>query len=373
MTSIAGQLRRLLSKRFDQEEIRNLCQDLHVDYDNLSGEGTRGKIRELITYYERRKQLDGLITEVKKSRPDLEQELQAILDDYHPEMSLELKLDELENKQPRILVGFQDPNQHLAKVLRIQLDPLPPEPDYDALVDEKQKAVLAKAPYRGFQNDSVIVRAMSNFTKPNPHYKEDTAKFLVEYHAYRVRRYECKIAADRTRSLVPAVENHGHYPATSVTLEFKMPATYTKPEKHQQYRPSPSEETLRELGFSRKEWQEWEDVNICQLPLEPSPTLSLLDDYASSLAQVPHFPFSPPEHSNTNGPIHEERNGAHYIVYTIENLIQHRPERDFDPFWFWLASVDHSVVWEIPVKIFSADLHTPQEETLVLEITVVEG
>ncbi len=78
MTPTTGKLRRLLSKRFNQEEMQNLCQDLRVDYDDLPGEGKIAKIRELIAHLERRNRLDDLITCVKVNRPDLERELQSI-------------------------------------------------------------------------------------------------------------------------------------------------------------------------------------------------------------------------------------------------------------------------------------------------------
>ena len=54
------QLRQTLDKRFDLEELRTLCHDLNVDFDNLRGEGKVSKARELVLFMERRDRLDEL-------------------------------------------------------------------------------------------------------------------------------------------------------------------------------------------------------------------------------------------------------------------------------------------------------------------------
>jgi hypothetical protein len=41
-------LREILSERLSLEEIRTLCFDLGIDYDNLPGEGKTAKARELM-------------------------------------------------------------------------------------------------------------------------------------------------------------------------------------------------------------------------------------------------------------------------------------------------------------------------------------
>ena len=50
-------LRRLITERFDLEELRTLCFDLGVDFDSLPGEGKAAKARELVALFARR---DGL-------------------------------------------------------------------------------------------------------------------------------------------------------------------------------------------------------------------------------------------------------------------------------------------------------------------------
>jgi hypothetical protein len=43
-------LREMLVARFNEEELRDLCFDLSVDYESLVGQGKAGKARELISY-----------------------------------------------------------------------------------------------------------------------------------------------------------------------------------------------------------------------------------------------------------------------------------------------------------------------------------
>jgi Effector-associated domain 7 len=40
----------MLDKHFNMEELRTLCFDLDVDFDNLRGEGKTGKARELVVF-----------------------------------------------------------------------------------------------------------------------------------------------------------------------------------------------------------------------------------------------------------------------------------------------------------------------------------
>ena len=65
-------LRRVLVDRLDLEELRTLCFDLGVDYDNLGGEGKGGKVRELLAYFQRRDQLSQLVRYIRHHRPDIE-------------------------------------------------------------------------------------------------------------------------------------------------------------------------------------------------------------------------------------------------------------------------------------------------------------
>jgi formylglycine-generating enzyme required for sulfatase activity len=63
-------LREILVARFNNDELRTLCFDLGIDYDNLGGEGKAGKARELVAFLERRGGTADLIALGQRLRPD---------------------------------------------------------------------------------------------------------------------------------------------------------------------------------------------------------------------------------------------------------------------------------------------------------------
>jgi hypothetical protein len=59
-----------MKNAFSTEEIREVCIELGIDYENLGGEGKGAKIRELIQYLERRGRLNELVAIYHRERPD---------------------------------------------------------------------------------------------------------------------------------------------------------------------------------------------------------------------------------------------------------------------------------------------------------------
>lgn len=60
------ELRKAIEDGFDEEELQTLCFDLHIKYESLSGDNFSGKVRELIEFFERNKQLSKLIVYCKQ-------------------------------------------------------------------------------------------------------------------------------------------------------------------------------------------------------------------------------------------------------------------------------------------------------------------
>ena len=242
----------------------------------------------------------------------------------------------------------------------------------DALVEEERKQLPPESRSLGRLTVAGIL------SRRNPDYREEVEQYLTKYRDYLVKRYERKVAEDRTRFLAPIVENQGHYPANNVRIEFEMPGAYRQPEEHQLGYPLLTGEELEDLGLSAQRLRELEDKRICGLPEKPKPFTDVLSPRlpamwvdrrglspSVSLARVERVP-------NVSGPSHEDRDGVHYIVYHIQQLVQHRPEDDFEPFFLWLGDVKHSAVWEIPVTITSADVHQRLEQVLQLDIGITE-
>lgn len=79
MTLVGGlmlpsELRRILTRLFDEEELRTLCFDLgeDYDYDSLRGEGKEAKARELVALAKRTGQLEELEAAIRRERPVLD-------------------------------------------------------------------------------------------------------------------------------------------------------------------------------------------------------------------------------------------------------------------------------------------------------------
>ena len=66
-----SRLRQVLAERFDEGELRTLCFDLGIEYDDLPGKGRADKARELVAYLERRDRIPDLIEIGERIRPDV--------------------------------------------------------------------------------------------------------------------------------------------------------------------------------------------------------------------------------------------------------------------------------------------------------------
>lgn len=54
---------------FSEQDLRDLCFDLRVDYENLPGQSKKDKTRELIIFFDRRRRMTVLITAFREHRP----------------------------------------------------------------------------------------------------------------------------------------------------------------------------------------------------------------------------------------------------------------------------------------------------------------
>ena len=66
-----ARLRQNLNDVFNETEIRNLCWDLGIDYENLSGSNKLDKTRELLDYLDNRSRLADLLVILTKERPKI--------------------------------------------------------------------------------------------------------------------------------------------------------------------------------------------------------------------------------------------------------------------------------------------------------------
>ena len=62
-------LRTLLDQHFNEGELRDLCFDMGLDYDNLPGHGKGDQARELVAWCARHGTLDDLVARLRVLRP----------------------------------------------------------------------------------------------------------------------------------------------------------------------------------------------------------------------------------------------------------------------------------------------------------------
>lgn len=74
-----GRLRETIVKSYSMSELKVLCSDIGVDFEELAGEDKALKAQELIQYLDRRQQLSILITYCSKTRPNVQ--WQNLIDD----------------------------------------------------------------------------------------------------------------------------------------------------------------------------------------------------------------------------------------------------------------------------------------------------
>lgn len=70
----------LISRHFNDEELRQLCFAMNVEYSELPGIGSDGKARELVLYCNRHNRLGELFRRVKAARPSAPWDYAASLD-----------------------------------------------------------------------------------------------------------------------------------------------------------------------------------------------------------------------------------------------------------------------------------------------------
>ena len=266
---------------------------------------------------------------------------------------LELKFHELEEKKPNIIVGFLDQSNHLSKNLKIDLYPLPPKPDFENLANKKHKELLNDQPNN---RDLFGIGAMRVFYQPNPNFNKEIEIYIQEYREYLVQTYEAGI--DRAYKINIVIDNKGSYPANNVSVELSMPREYKPPLEHQ--------------SFDRKTTPKEQISYFIHKPIKPEAYTNPTDVFLS----MNHLDYdlqattNSNQYSNLSGPNIENKDGDYQISYTAEKIIQHKPEKDFEPFWIWLGSTEETTIWEIPMKITCAELREPLTDTIFLEIRI---
>ena len=71
-TSFFEGMRVRIQDAFNLDELKTLCEDLTVNYENLAGEGLNAKVREIVGYFRRNGRLVDLVDYCRRYRPSVE-------------------------------------------------------------------------------------------------------------------------------------------------------------------------------------------------------------------------------------------------------------------------------------------------------------
>jgi hypothetical protein len=61
----------ILAERFNEEELRTLCFEVNMRYEDLGAEGAVNKARELVMHFDRHRQILELVEAIRRLRPDI--------------------------------------------------------------------------------------------------------------------------------------------------------------------------------------------------------------------------------------------------------------------------------------------------------------
>lgn len=264
---------------------------------------------------------------------------------------LQSRINELEGKRPEIKVWFQA-DSGVTSELGIQLARTELKPDYDALLEQERKRLNSKRDSHQF---SSISEAISK--QLNPNYDEEVEEYIRQYRRYLERSYDVTLYEDRFRRIRLAAENAGSFTASDVTLELRLPKDLIPTddqrrafEMYKLYKDKPSPPEEPEL---------YQDMFALG---------GMLSDIRLSLPAMGVPPASPHlDNRNVDGPHMELRGDELYIIYKIGKLVPHLIERDFPRLSLWLGGVDMDTTWDIPIRIYAADLTVP--DTTVIKLT----
>ena len=103
-------LLRAINDSFSIDDLRDLCFELQLDFENLPGSAKKDKARELIIHFDRRKRINVLVATFCELRPNVDfesivlDEMDALLDRIPAK--IEARAEDIEDLATRVVLGF---------------------------------------------------------------------------------------------------------------------------------------------------------------------------------------------------------------------------------------------------------------------------
>ena len=281
----------------------------------------------------------------------------AYLELLEENFQLEQKVEELEasiqttqNKSPRMIVGLHN-DRKIEDQITLNLNPIPDEPDYKALINTRRDSLLAESE-KELDYEHLLVKLS---VASSASHEKKVEEYLLEYETFLQEQYQYSIELDRIRSFIPGLRNLGTTPADDIVIELTFPSEIKIPSEYRMIR-----------HFYPKH-------NKPTPPSEPKLASfrsieAIVSDFSLPLIE-PNIPSEPPK--NIEGPIYGiKSDGINTITYKVNRLLHNRDELDFEPFALGLAEINQNTTLSISTKIFSAELPTPTDKTLIIKVRI---
>lgn len=289
-----------------------------------------------------------------------------LLEEIH---KLKQDLQNLQNCRPIIEVGFLEGSTPVKKIHR-NLKPIPPEPDYDRLLEGERKRIhdkLRRGPFPARKINPWFPKRVERPYVLDEAIQEVVTRYITDYRWYLNHEYRYSIFQDRCIRLQPLVENKGGGESSNVRVDFYIPLGYSKNRKD-------------------KEWMEVEFFGISKPKKPAEPTIESIHKKYSSDNSETGFNIPPPDNSHTadnNWTAGNPRCAIDWledvtrISYFFNCLVPGQTEEDLDPISLWLGEVEGNQKIEIRVVVIGSNIiDGPKEDMLEIEfiaLPVKEG
>jgi hypothetical protein len=265
------------------------------------------------------------------------------------------KIQEIEDKQPKIEIGVSSDGYQFEKEAKLGINPLPDEPHYDELIDEKRKELLNKRLKQIEENKlTYIVQLLMPI---NEKYEEDVEKYLIKYREYLDNIYYRSIINDRAKFINIYVSNRGLYPINDLTIEINIPQIC--------HINNPEIEKLIRLVYKNERILPKEpDIFINPINYEPI-------NYSEFETGSPIIDSIANKFVNTTGPEMIERGDDVLAIYKANKLIQYLTEKGFSPFLLWLGNIEETTILEFKCVIFAEEAQKPITTSFNIQIDLI--
>jgi hypothetical protein len=293
--------------------------------------------------------------------------ISAFLVHYDVFLELEEKKQEIEtlqNLKPVLELGLSEDGESSHGDLFITLKPVPIQPDYETLIAEKRKELLAK---KSRPNSSTIGPLFTVLNAAlrgveNLNYESEVEAYLIEYRDYLKQQFERLLVIDRLREIYPSIRNNGNATATSIIIELCFPSKCEQPTWEQEKHLIFMREQGAKEGLPPQEPNPYTILGMNLAPVNDKINLPLSFNDTSTPSRV----------RNVQGPQYSHDGINFTAKYTIAKLVPQQDETEFEPIKLWLGGIKATESWTIITKFYADQLPNRLDKRMTIKLLIDE-